>query len=217
MEKTEKILDIIAHPGRYSDKEIESVLDNEESRKLYNTMVETSMATDTGKFQIDVDAEWRRFAAAHSAAGSARTGFFAAHRSLARVAAVFAGAAILSGVSFAAYHYVNTVLPARKAQTTAAAKDAAAEPPTAAGDTAKVAAVAKAPVKTTFINATLASMLGEIAAYYNARTVFKSESAKKLRLYYTWDSAKGLNRTVAELNRFENVNITLNDNTITVE
>ena len=44
MDKFEKILDIIDHQEKYSDKEIREILQDEECRKLYQTMVEVDSA-----------------------------------------------------------------------------------------------------------------------------------------------------------------------------
>lgn len=44
MDKFEKILDIIDHQEKYSDEEIREILQDEECRKLYQTMVEVDSA-----------------------------------------------------------------------------------------------------------------------------------------------------------------------------
>ena len=44
MDKFEKILDIIDHQEKYSDKEIREILQDEECRKLYQTMMEVDSA-----------------------------------------------------------------------------------------------------------------------------------------------------------------------------
>ena len=60
-------------------------------------------------------------------------------------------------------------------------------------------------------------MLPEIAEYYNIKVVFNDASIKSLRIYYDFDSRKGINKIVDELNQFENVNLSLKDNTLTAE
>ena len=44
MDKFEKILDIIDHQEKYSDEEIREILQDEECRKLYQTMMEVDSA-----------------------------------------------------------------------------------------------------------------------------------------------------------------------------
>lgn len=217
MEKTEKILDIIEHPERYSDEEIKSVLSDEESRKLYNTMAETAAAMDMEISKIDVNEEWRKFATAHSDIVPRKPRFTFNHRGMTRIAAVFAGVVMLTGVSFAAYHYVKTIRNNASVRTeNSASADASAQKAQTA-DTTKVAAVTKPAVKKTFINTALGTMLPEIAGYYNIKVVFNNASIKSLRIYYDFDSRKGINKIVDELNQFENVNLSLKDNTLTAE
>ncbi len=217
MEKTEKILDIIEHPERYSDEEIKSVLSDEESRKLYNTMAETAAAMDMEISKIDVNEEWRKFAAAHSDIVPRKPRFTFSRRGLTRIAAVFAGVVMLSGVSFAAYHYVKTIRSNSSMRTESAVSADASAQKAQAGDTIKVAAATKPAVKKTFINTALGKMLPEIAEYYNIKVVFNDASIKSLRIYYDFDSRKGINKIVDELNQFENVNLSLKDNTLTAE
>ena len=49
------------------------------------------------------------------------------------------------------------------------------------------------------------------------KVVFKNEEAKKLRIYYNWDSNKGMAATVKELNQFENITLSLDKDVLTVE
>ncbi len=216
MEKTEKILDFIEHPERYSDEEIKSVLSDEESRKLYNTMAETAAAMDMDISKIDVNEEWRKFAAAHSDLVPRKPRFTLSRRGMMRIAAVLAGVVMLSGVSFAAYHYIKTIRSTSVSTQNVAHTDVSA-PKTLPADTTKVAAVAKPVMKKTFINITLGKMLPQIAEYYNIKVVFNNASIKDLRIYYDFDSRKGINKIVNELNQFENVNLSLKDNTLTAE
>lgn len=209
MDKIEKILDIIDHPEKYSEEEIRLTLADEESRKLYKTLCETAGALAAEGAEPDVEKEWRRFAAARAGAGLRRPVRFARLR---KVAAVAAGAALLSGASLAAYHYIY-VRPLERRNALSQAKETSIA--IAQGDTARIAA--KKTEARTFVNVPLEKMLGEIAAYYEVKVEFKDARAKALRLYYDWDSRKGLEKTLKELSQFENVSLTLNGGTIVVE
>ena len=88
MDKFEKILDIIDHQEKYSDEEIREILQDEECRKLYQTMVEVDSAllqqnlntqasishspADTlssnsslGNSSPNIDEEWEKFSQEH--------------------------------------------------------------------------------------------------------------------------------------------------------
>ena len=55
MDKFEKILDIIDHQEKYSDEEIREILQDEECRKLYQTMVEVDSALEKTSPIINID------------------------------------------------------------------------------------------------------------------------------------------------------------------
>lgn len=93
MDKFEKILDIIDHQEKYSDEEIREILQDEECRKLYQTMVEVDSAllqqnlntlasishspddalssnsslgnSSLGNFSPNIDEEWEKFCQEH--------------------------------------------------------------------------------------------------------------------------------------------------------
>lgn len=88
MDKYEKILDIIDHQEKYSDEEIREILQDEECRKLYQTMVEVDSAllqqnlntqasishspddalssdSSLGNSSPNIDEEWEKFSQEH--------------------------------------------------------------------------------------------------------------------------------------------------------
>lgn len=88
MDKFEKILDIIDHQEKYSDEEIREILQDEECRKLYQTMMEVDSAllqqnlntqasishspddalssdSSLGNSSPNIDEEWEKFSQEH--------------------------------------------------------------------------------------------------------------------------------------------------------
>ena len=88
MDKFEKILDIIDHQEKYSDEEIREILQDEECRKLYQTMMEVDSAllqqnlntqasishspddalssnSSLGNSSHNIDEEWEKFSQEH--------------------------------------------------------------------------------------------------------------------------------------------------------
>lgn len=88
MDKFEKILDIIDHQEKYSDEEIHEILQDEECRKLYQTMMEVDSAllqqnlntqasishlsddalssnSSLGNSSPNIDEEWEKFSQEH--------------------------------------------------------------------------------------------------------------------------------------------------------
>ena len=226
MDKFEKILDIIDHQEKYSDEEIRGILQDEECRKLYQTMMEVDSAFESPSPIINVDEEWEKFsqeqqfqeAATHNIAQEAE-----ASRPIAswrKLAASIAGFILISVIAFAAIHtYIK-----RSQEPTEVTADTRQE--IMKSDSAKLMAVKdslplpkaeKPAVHKTFENVTFEKMISEIASYYDLQVKFENNEGKVLRLYYEWDSHSSIENIIKELNQFENVNIELQGNEIIVK
>ena len=64
MDKLTQVIDMIEHPEHYSESQIKEILQDEESRQTYLTMMEMRMAFDKEATEkdLDVDKEWQLFA-----------------------------------------------------------------------------------------------------------------------------------------------------------
>ncbi len=70
---------------------------------------------------------------------------------------------------------------------------------------------------TVFKNQSLDAILYVIADYYGASLNFKSDNSKDLHLYFQWNQSLPLQEIISQLNSFEQVNIKLDNNVITIE
>ena len=200
MDKFEKILDMIDHQETYSDEEIRVLLQDEECRKLYQTMQEVDSALVKQETPVvDIDKEWEKFENDHSGESS----------SWRKVAASVIGFVLVSGIAFAAIHtYIKKSqepMLTNESHTELVAKDSVKQ--VAVKDSLTKAKAEKAAIHKTFENVAFDKMIAEIAAYYDMRVKFENVEAKSLRLYYEWDSRSSIENIVKELNQFENVNI----------
>ena len=245
MDKFEKILDIIDHQEKYSDAEIREILQDEECRKLYQTMQEVDSALlkqemegkaskddlSEGKapLGLDLDAEWEKFSEEHLSLKTADTEMSegaevipihpAARFSWCKIAAAIVGFVLISGITFAAIHtYVS-----KRQQPMPIAEDAQQEMVKAEtnNDTTQVASStaedAKKPaVHKSFVNVSLSKMMTEIATYYDLQVKFEDNEAKNLRLYYEWDSHAKIENVIKDLNQFDHVDIVLQGNEIII-
>lgn len=225
MDKFEKILDIIDHQKKYSDEEIREILQDEECRKLYQTMMEVDSALENSSPIINVDEEWEKFSQEHhlqeeatqNAAQKAASHPITSWRKL---AASIAGFVLISGIAFAAIHtYIK-----RSQEPTQVTADT--HPETMKSDSVKLVAVKdslpqpkpeKPAIHKTFENVAFEQMISEIASYYDLQVKFENNEDKTLRLYYEWDSHSSIENIVKELNQFENVNIELQQNELIVK
>ena len=225
MDKFEKILDIIDHQEKYSDEEIREILQDEECRKLYQTMVEVDSALESPSPIINVDEEWEKFSQEHQLQEEATQNAAqeaASHpiTSWRKLAASIAGFVLISGIAFAAIHtYIK-----RSQEPTQVTADT--HPEVINSDSAKQVAAKdslahpkpeKPAIHKTFENVAFEQMISEIASYYDLQVKFENNEDKTLRLYYEWDSHLSIENIVKELNQFENVNIELQQNELIVK
>lgn len=225
MDKFEKILDIIDHQEKYSDEEIHEILQDEECRKLYQTMVEVDSALESPSPIINVDEEWEKFSQEHQLQEEATQNAAqeaASHpiTSWRKLAASIAGFVLISGIAFAAIHtYIK-----RNQEPTQVTADT--HPEVIKSDSAKQVAAKdslahpkpeKPAIHKTFENVSFEQMISEIASYYDLQVKFENNEDKTLRLYYEWDSHLSIENIVKELNQFENVNIELQQNELIVK
>ncbi len=225
MDKFEKILDIIDHQEKYSDEEIREILQDEECRKLYQTMVEVDSALESPSPIINVDEEWEKFSQEHQLQEEATQNAAqeaASHpiTSWRKLAASIAGFVLISGIAFAAIHtYIK-----RSQEPTQVTADT--HPEVVKSDSAKQVAAKdslthpkpeKPAIHKTFENVAFEQMISEIASYYDLQVKFENNEDKTLRLYYEWNSHSSIENIVKELNQFENVNIELQQNELIVK
>lgn len=225
MDKFEKILDIIDHQEKYSDEEIREILQDEECRKLYQTMVEVDSALESPSPIINVDEEWEKFSQEHQLQEEATQNAAqeaASHpiTSWRKLAASIAGFVLISGIAFAAIHtYIK-----RSQEPTQVTADT--HPEVIKSDSAKQVAAKdslahpkpeKPAIHKTFENVAFEQMISEIASYYDLQVKFENNEDQTLRLYYEWDSHLSIENIVKELNQFENVNIELQQNELIVK
>lgn len=216
MDKFEKILDIIDHQEKYSDEEIHEILQDEECRKLYQTMMEVDSALESPSPIINIDEEWEKFSQEHQLQEEV-THPITSWRKLAASIAVFV---LISGIAFAAIHtYIK-----RSQETTQVTADT--HPEVINSDSAKQVAAKdslthpkpeKPAIHKTFENVAFEQMISEIASYYDLQVKFENNEDKTLRLYYEWNSHSSIENIVKELNQFENVNIELQQNELIVK
>ncbi len=225
MDKFEKILDIIDHQEKYSDEEIREILQDEECRKLYQTMMEVDSALENPSPIINVDEEWEKFSQKHQLQEEATQNAAqeaASHpiTSWRKLAASIAGFVLISGIAFAAIHtYIK-----RSQEPTQVTADT--HPEVINSDSAKQVAAKdslthpkpeKPAIHKTFENVAFEQMISEIASYYDLQVKFENNEDKTLRLYYEWNSHSSIENIVKELNQFENVNIELQQNELIVK
>ena len=215
MDKSELLLRMLEHPEQYSDEQLLELLADEECRELYEAMRLSADAfeVEDAKAKISAglkDEEWQKFSMTHDTDSNGRT--VRRHFSLSKIAALFIGVLMLSGIAYAAYRMAHR---AGEASQKPVQEQPMANSPQQVLIEEPADSIKQAPV--VFENAELQTMLNEMATYYNYKVTFRTEAAKHIRLYFTWDKASKIEDVVATFNKFERIHINIENQTLVVE
>lgn len=217
-----RLLDALDHPDRYTDAELEALLDDEEARAFYETMSAAADARAYGKEEEPLatetlDAQWEQIVRGKA---NPATGPVMAPRRRYRAAAAIIGILMLSGIALAAVHLAVTTRRAastQQPQTAAATAMPADTQKTAQRDTIPLGEAPAKAAPLQFDQAPLDKIVAEMATYYRVRVACHNDGAAKLRLRYLWDRSLPVEEAVETLNTFDKVNLSFADSTITIQ
>ena len=208
-ENIRQLLEMLDNPEAYTEQEIQDIINrDEDTRETYRMVVETKRSSRQRQAEkpIDVDVAWQKF---NQKIQPQQHSF-----DWMKIAASFIGVLFVSGIAFAAIQIVRyTQQNTPKTEEVVNTPKPADYTPT---DTLTTDTIA-APQPIIYDNIPLEKMLPEIAAHYDAKVTFINDEARLLRFYFVWHPQKGIEKVVSDLNQFERLNITLNDNQITVK
>ena len=204
-----QLLEMLDNPEAYTEQEIQDIINrDEDTRETYRMMAEAKRSSRQHQANkpIDVDAAWQKF---NQKIQPQQHSF-----GWMKIAASFIGVLLVSGIAFAAIQIV------RYAQQNTPKTEEVINTPKPTNviptDTLTTDTIAT-PQPIIYDNIPLEKMLPEIAAHYDAKVTFVNDEARQLRFHFMWHPQKGIEKVVSDLNQFERLNITLNDNQITVK
>ena len=204
-----QLLEMLDNPEAYTEQEIQDIINrDEDTRETYRMMAEAKRSSRQRQAEkpIDVDAAWQKF---NQKIQPQQHSF-----GWMKIAASFIGVLLVSGIAFAAIQIVRYTQ-----QHTPKTEEVINTPKSAnvtPADTLTTDTIAT-PQPIIYDNIPLEKMLPEIAAHYDAKVTFVNDEARQLRFHFMWHPQKGIEKVVSDLNQFERLNITLNDNQITVK
>jgi hypothetical protein len=128
-----------------------------------------------------------------------------------KLAAMFISILVLSGIAYAAIHIVSQSRQTQQTEQTSVKvrhQQTITESQAAPVDTLALTYV--------FENVPLDEIIKDIVLYYHKAADIKNEQAHNLRLYYKWDRTATIESVVDDLNHFNHVNISIEDNKLIV-
>ena len=196
--------DMTEEPEKYSDQELEAMMDEidqmpdvEEAWQLLSEKLRVKSEESSSKHEV----------------ARADSSLFTLHSSFKKVAAILISIITISGIAFAAVHFMRNH----------EGKPAETEQPAATVE-ARTADAARQPADSTvstqpvvFDNVTLDSILPQIARHYGYTVDFRNEQPKSLRLYFTWNPQDSIQKVTEKMNLFEQFRVVLEEQTIIIE
>ena len=173
-DKRRLFLDMQEHPERYTDEQLEAMIDELDSVP-------------------DVEVAWQKF---NRSTPSVRRPF------LPRVAAIFIGALLVSGIAFATIHHIRNSGSVRKDATASAVSH----------DDNKVQSSS-----VVFDDVRLDSILSVVSAHYGKKVDFGSKEAKDMKFIMTWNPDSSLTSFIDLINMFDGLHLSVRRDTIFVE
>ena len=180
----EEKLRMLLHPEKYTEEQLDQMLNDD------------SIPTP------GAEEEWQRFE---------RKELRAKRRTspLRKIAAMFIGTLLLSGITYAAIHLWKNA--------NSTPSETPSQPTTVSpveNDTIAPAfeewpdSVSKSMSPIVYEDTELSTMLNDIAAHYQYEVIYQNENSKHVRLYFTWDKTAPIEDVIGTFNKFERIHIT---------
>ena len=194
MKEIEELLKMTERPQDYSDEAIREMMNDPNMRAYYELMVSAEAGFSLRKEGHGNHRERSRDSKDHESIPM-----------ILRIAAIFIGVLILSGITFAAVHIIrhSTVIQEPQPEERPIKEQTV---PTVPTDTIN-SIVHSEPVL--FDNVTLDSIAKDIAAYYQIEMDMQNEQARQLRFYFLWQPNDSLQEVIDKLDMFEQVDMAI--------
>lgn len=212
MDKYDLVLDIIEHPEKYTSEQLAEIMSEPETREIYILLCKTESAMKDSE-EPDVSTEWEKFS--NSKSVHHRRVFLRFGSRAASIAAIVGTsiAAVAAGIA------VTVSVIGHKPEPIA---EEVVLIPSVGSDTTHTLTTRNDTVSVRltsvmFENESLEKIMKEVAKTYGIEVKFKDVNVASLHLYYKFDLSLTLNEVIEQLNTFEQINITRNGNTLTID
>lgn len=185
MKNIEKLLRMMERPQDFTDEELQQLMDDPDIQAYYELMVQAEEGFAQRKTKREKGLR------------------------LWKIAAMFIGIILLSGITYAAVHITRGQEPEeRKQENVVVTKVQPAVANRQQSDSDSIR---------TFVNTELEQILSELADHYHVDVDFRNEQTRHIRLYTKWDTTAPLSQMIDRLNNFERINIRQTENHLIAE
>ncbi|MCD8298049.1 MAG: DUF4974 domain-containing protein [Prevotella sp.] len=217
--KLETLLEMVEHPEKYSEEQISELLSDEECRGYYDILVEVRqamVAEKNGKVAVpDVDEEWDSFAERQGIKKHSRWQGWHGWGIGKKVAVACVEVLLVSGLSFATVRVVSSYRKAGVQEQKSVDEKETVKAEETVVENEKTDTVGVKPI--VYDNVELHTIMEDICAKYGVSMVYNSDKARHIRLYLNLDSEMTIDDVVEMLEHFENIRVSREGDTITIE
>lgn len=216
----EQFLELQEHAEQMTDEQSQQALNDPDMHELLEQVAFTKRTLKYQELQSELpnaEAEWKAFASKHYSDGQTTNdhSLFGMMR-FSKIAATFIGAILAIGVSFATIHMIK-MANSPKPQTVQKEQPVSSKPSASLREDTVENDSTVTMESIVFDNVPLEKILTEIANYYHVEVSLQNDDVRHLRFYFVWKAEDGLDHAIEKLNRFESLEIRLEDNMIIVE
>ena len=193
MKKDEQIR-MLLHPEKYTDEQLDQMLDEMDVKVP------------------DANEAWEKFSGKRKEESGKRNVESGKRLPLLKIAAMFVGVLMLSGIAYAAVQIIRSQESGVESQEAVVSTNTQYLSPNtqAPADSTQMKPIV-------YEDAELATILNEIATFHQCEVVYKSEASKHIRLYFTWDQKATIDDIIGTFNKFERIHITRDNKKLIVE
>lgn len=213
MDKYDIVLDIVGHPERYSAEKLAEILSDPETREIYELLCGT-VSSAKEPVAVDVDEQWRSFASRHLPKPRRIWWFGSRAASIAGLLTTSLVAVAIGVAVTVSKSEPNTGSSSGMTEDTATVRTTVAVADTVGMAADSVPALTE-PVM--FENVALRTIMDEVAKTYGVEVNYNNASASQLHLYYRFDPGLALDDIIGQLNNFEQINISRDGNTLSID
>lgn len=196
--KKEEQLRMLLHPEKYTDEQLAQMLDE--------TRVDIP---DTNK-------EWQRLTGRikEDKSSSFTSSTLRLFNPTKKIAAIFIGLLMLSGIAYAAIHLWST-----GQRTTSTEEESQQTVVTTSSTSMEHSEEVTDSISQTriFEDTSLDEIVNELGAYYKKEVDIQNTQAHELRIFYKWNRKDNLEEIVSDLNHFDHVNLAIEDDKLIVK
>lgn len=214
MDKIDLLLDAIDHPEKYSSEQLIELASDPEIAEVYTTLckIKSSSFSEDSTTAEDTDRQWEIFKTHHNRRVSP-------FRKMSRRAAIWTAVVIASLSALAIGVTITFNSPSEQShnvqETTTLPYSESIKHQSSQLLADTIADRTETDI-VVFNGETLPTIIERISRHYGLKPEYKSDSSKDIKLYYRWNPEMPANEVVDDLNTFERIQVSLNENVITI-